>query len=193
MKSLLLYILSQYHRLCNAFVLRFSNSSYGEELKVHGVLVRRGPGRLKLGKGCTINSSPTKNPVGIGQKTMFYISKGAEVEIGNNVGITTTLFYSRSKIHVEDNVLIGGGCQIMDTDFHSLDYEDRVHKGDNNAKTMPITIKEGAFIGARSIVLKGVTIGARSIVAAGSVVSRPIPDNEIWGGNPAKFIKKANS
>ena len=36
----------------------------------------------------------------------------------------------------------------------------------------------------------GVTIGEEAIVAAGSVVIKDIPNGEIWGGNPAKPIKK---
>ena len=39
-----------------------------------------------------------------------------------------------------------------------------------------------------SIILKGVTVGKHSIVGAGSVVTKDIPDNEIWVGNPAKKI-----
>ena len=57
-------------------------------------------------------------------------------------------------------------------------------------KVAPVIIKDNAFIGAGSIILKGTIIGMNSIVAAGSVVTKSIPDNEIWGGNPAKFIKK---
>ena len=57
-------------------------------------------------------------------------------------------------------------------------------------KCRPVVIEHDAFIGAGSIILSGVTIGANSVVAAGSVVSRSIPANEIWGGNPARFIKK---
>lgn len=56
----------------------------------------------------------------------------------------------------------------------------------NNA---PVVIEDNVFIGARSIILKGVTIGENSIVGAGSVVTRSIPSNQIWGGNPAKFIR----
>ena len=41
-----------------------------------------------------------------------------------------------------------------------------------------------------SIILKGCTIGDNSIIAAGSVVCSDVPAGEIWGGNPAKFIKK---
>ena len=58
-----------------------------------------------------------------------------------------------------------------------------------NKKVAPVVIKHDAFIGAGSIILPGVTIGANSIVGAGSVVTKNIPDNQIWGGNPAKYIK----
>jgi len=35
-----------------------------------------------------------------------------------------------------------------------------------------------------------VTIGERTIVGAGSIVTKNIPDDEVWAGNPAKFIRK---
>ncbi|MEI3417887.1 MAG: DapH/DapD/GlmU-related protein [Blautia sp.] len=54
----------------------------------------------------------------------------------------------------------------------------------------PVVIKNGVFIGANSIILKGVTIGEKAIIGAGSVVTRSIPDGEIWAGNPARFIRK---
>lgn len=53
-----------------------------------------------------------------------------------------------------------------------------------------MVIEDNVFIGARCIILKGVTIGENSIVGAGSVVTKSIPANEIWAGNPAKFIRK---
>ena len=37
---------------------------------------------------------------------------------------------------------------------------------------------------------KPVTIGENAVVGAGSVVTKDIPDGEIWAGTPAKFIKK---
>jgi len=58
-----------------------------------------------------------------------------------------------------------------------------------NRVKKPVVVKDNAFIGARSIILKGVTIGNNSIVGAGSVVTKSIPDNEIWAGNPARFIR----
>lgn len=53
-----------------------------------------------------------------------------------------------------------------------------------------VHIGDGCFIGANSIICKDVKIGKNSIIAAGSVVTKDIPDNEIWGGNPARYIKK---
>ena len=57
-------------------------------------------------------------------------------------------------------------------------------------KCAPVVIEDNVFIGARCIILKGVTIGENSVVGAGSVVTKSIPANEIWAGNPAKFIRK---
>jgi acetyltransferase-like isoleucine patch superfamily enzyme len=53
-------------------------------------------------------------------------------------------------------------------------------------------IGDNVTIGAKSIIMSGVKIGNGSIIAAGSVVLKKteIGSNEIWGGVPAKFIKK---
>ena len=61
--------------------------------------------------------------------------------------------------------------------------------GDINVKMSPIVIDDGAFVGTRSIILKGVRIGKNAVVGAGSVVICDVPDNQVWSGNPAKFVK----
>ena len=53
-----------------------------------------------------------------------------------------------------------------------------------------VHIKKNAFIGTGTIITKPVTIGERSIVGAGSIVTKNIPDDEVWAGNPARFIRK---
>ena len=65
--------------------------------------------------------------------------------------------------------------------------------GDTEVKTKPVLIKEGAFIGAHAIILKGVTIGKRSVIGAGAVVTKDVPDNQIWAGNPAGFLKNVSA
>ncbi len=51
-------------------------------------------------------------------------------------------------------------------------------------------IEDHVWLGANVIVRQGVRIGEHAVVGAGSVVTKNIPPGEIWGGVPAKFIKK---
>jgi len=90
--------------------------------------------------------------------------------------------------------MIGGGVQIVDSDFHSLNAKYWFTLNDEkHMKSFPVRIGNNVFLGMGSIILKGVSIGNNSIVAAGAIVSKDIPDGEIWGGNPARFIKKNNA
>lgn len=81
---------------------------------------------------------------------------------------------------------------IYDTDFHSLDYTQRNNRADDikHRKNKPVIIGDNVFIGAHSTILKEVNIGDNSIIGASSVVTKSVPQNEIWGGNPARFLKK---
>ncbi|WP_082651779.1 acyltransferase [Gorillibacterium timonense] len=51
-----------------------------------------------------------------------------------------------------------------------------------------VVIEDGAFIGARAVIMPGVTVGHHSIIAAGSIVTKSVPPNSVFGGNPAKEI-----
>ena len=158
--------------------------------KIYGILFIRNKGNIHMGKGVTINSGLSYSPIGGNNKTVLYTTQTGNINLGNRVGISNACLFSECNITIEDNVLIGGGTHIYDTDFHSVILKNRLlAANDNDVKKSPVYIKKGAFIGAHSIVLKGVTIGENSIVGAGSVVSKNIPDNEIWAGNPVKFIK----
>lgn len=53
-----------------------------------------------------------------------------------------------------------------------------------------VKIGNAVFVGASSIICNQCTIGDNAIIGAGSVVTKDIPSGEIWGGNPARFIKK---
>lgn len=87
-----------------------------------------------------------------------------------------------------------GGGKIYTSNFHSLNYKYRriPNKDIEDRKNNNVIIGNDVFIGAGAIILKGVSIGDRSIIAAGSVVSSNIPPDSIYGGNPAKLIRKIN-
>lgn len=127
-----------------------------------------------------------------GAYSTIVLMDGATLTIGNYSGITNTIIVSKQCVSIGNHVNIGNGTIIMDNDLHSTDWETR---SDRSADTMhciskPVTIEDHVFVGARCIILKGVTIGEKSIVAAGSVVTKDIPKGEVWGGNPARFIKR---
>jgi acetyltransferase-like isoleucine patch superfamily enzyme len=139
-----------------------------------------------------MNNGLKGNPIGRPQPCLFFVDKEAELIIGKNVGISSTALVAHKSITIGDNVMIGGGVCIYDTDFHSINPSIRsnplLDRKFENKK--PIKICDNVFIGAHSTILKGVTIGENSVIGACSVVTKSIPPNEIWAGNPARFINK---
>ena len=152
--------------------------------------VRKGA-KASVGKGFRINNQFYGNALSV-QKCAIWVGENARLEIGRDVGISSSHIVASDTVTIEDNVKIGGGCYVMDTDFHSMSPLERLSPDTDRTgtKTAPVTIRENAFIGAASIILKGVTIGKNSIIGAGSVVTGNIPDNQLWAGNPARFIKQ---
>jgi acetyltransferase-like isoleucine patch superfamily enzyme len=149
-------------------------------------------GVLSIGKNFVMVNSAISNLIGRTQKCSFYVGENAILKIGDNVGMSATSIVCMQKVTIGNNVRLGGNTVIYDTDFHSLVKEERVDetKDRANVKNAPVVIEDGVFVGAHTTILKGVTIGEDSIVGACSVVTKNIPKNEIWGGNPAKFIRK---
>lgn len=145
----------------------------------------------KIGYGFAMNNNLKGNPIGCPQPCILFVDHGAELIIGNNVGISSTAIVAHKKITICDNVKIGGGVVIYDTDFHSLNAQHRINIDfdKKNIISRPVTINKNVFVGAHSIILKGVTIGENSIIGAGAVVTKSIPQNQLWAGNPAKFIR----
>lgn len=149
-------------------------------------------GLFVIGQHFHMNNNVRGNPIGRVHKCSFFVDSGAELIIGNNVGMSSTAIVARKSIQIGDHVKIGGGVCIYDTDFHSLDPLNRLDKSldAQNTANLPVIIHDNVFIGAHSTILKGVTIGKNAIVGASSVVTKNIPADEIWAGNPAKFIKR---
>lgn len=149
-------------------------------------------GKCVIGNGFSMNNTVSSNPVGFTQPCIIFVDNDATLTIGDNVGISQASIICHSSITIGNHVKIGGGVCIYDTDFHSLHPVLRKERASDfaNKKKKPVVIKNNAFIGAHSIILKGVTIGENSIVGAGSVVTKDVPDNELWAGNPARKVRE---
>lgn len=161
--------------------------------EINGIITLYNKGILSLGKGVRINSGKYKNVIGGDTRTSIYVKKGSVLTIGDKLSMSNSAIVCTEQITIGNHVMIGGSCKIWDTDFHPIDPEMRRKDPNKNYKSRPIVIKDNAFIGGCSIILKGVTIGQNAVIGAGSVVSKDVPDNEIWGGNPARFIKKIDT
>jgi maltose O-acetyltransferase len=96
------------------------------------------------------------------------------------------IFNLDGPIKIGNNVDIGFGAVIITSD-HELGNESR-RCGTFTPTT--VTIGDGAWLGAYSIIHPGVEIGKGSIVSAGSVVSRSMPENMLIAGNPARAVQK---
>ncbi len=146
-------------------------------------------GKLTIGESLHLNSGDYHNVIGRQQKCIFWVE--GTLNIGNNVGMSSTAIICNHQISIGHNVTIGGNVVIYDTDFLVLDPQIRKDKSldKQSAKKAPVCIGDNVFIGAHSTILKGVTIGENSVVGACSVITKNIPSNEIWAGNPAQFIR----
>lgn len=180
-------------RLYNFIELKRKHIEYGNNLNIKGKIYFHGHGKVRIGNDVTIKSSHKSNATAGGYASHFSIGADGVLVIGSHVGISNVALTAEEKVVIGDNVLIGSNCMITDTDFHAINTENRILDDGTGVKKSPVFIKNNAFIGARCIILKGVTIGENCIVGAGSVVTRNIPDNEIWAGNPAVFIKQVES
>lgn len=197
--NLLFQILpSLFYQLTSGIKLNTSNKLVGwvkiiKKNRLTCLLTKSQNGKLIIGNDFKCNNKLKSNSIGLIQPCIFNISTpNSKIIIGNNVGISDSSINATTTIIIEDNVLIGSGCLISDTDSHPLLWEDRLCNNNDKTSKAPITIKKNAFIGARNIILKGVTIGEGAVVGAGSVVSKNVPPFSVVCGNPAKIVKTLN-
>lgn len=115
----------------------------------------------------------------------FYTDCGKNLKIGKNVFFNSGVkIQDQGGVTIEDGALIGHNVVIATLD-HNLDPN---HRG--NMIPAPIHIGKNVWIGANATICKGVTIGDGAVIAAGAVVTTDVPKNSVFGGVPAKLIKK---
>lgn len=175
------------------FQFKASKIKFGSNLMVKGLVLIdiHQNSNVTIGDNCTIKSGFGTNPLSRNIKCSITTENNAKIQIGDNTGISSSCIWAHDSITIGSNVNIGADSIIIDSDAHSLNFEDRRnHVVDQEQKNnAPIVIGDDVFIGTRCIILKGVNIGARSIVGSGSVVLSDIEPDSIYGGNPARKIR----
>lgn len=111
-------------------------------------------------------------------KYNYIVQYPENLKMGRNFDIGSfTYINSQYGVEIGNYVQIGSHCSIYSNS--TID-----------KKNGPVILKRNCKIGTHSTIMPNVTIGENSIIAAYSFVNRDVPDNEIWGGVPVRFLKK---
>ena len=124
----------------------------------------------KIGAGVIIKP-------GVNIKYPWKLSIADHCWIGEDVWIDNL-----DEVKIEKNVCISQGAFLLcgNHNYKSSSFD---------LITKPITLKEGCWVGAKSIVGPGVTVNNHAVLAMGSITSNDLKAYGIYRGNPAEKIK----
>ena len=150
---------------------------------------------ISIGDRSVLCSSSKYTALGVNHPVVLRtLSKNSFISIGKDVGMSGTTVCAMAGVTIGDECLIGANVIIVDTDFHSINAENRRYgTGPEQIASAPIFIGRNVFIGMNTLILKGVTIGDNSVIGAGSIVVGDIPADTIAVGNPAVPIRAVES
>lgn len=133
-------------------------------------------------------------------RKLFYVASGINMPFGSTIHIGAN-FFNPANITIGFDTIIGDHCFLdgraplkignhVGIASQVLIYNDEhdINSADYGNSYGPVEIGDYVFIGPRAIILPNIKIGKGAVVAAGAVVTKNIPDFEIWGGIPAQKI-----
>lgn len=147
-------------------------------------------------RGVGINNSTISNDAKIEAGSVFV---GSEIKRFSYCGYNCNILNTKigAFCSISDNVAIGGGVHPIDWVSTSPAFyrgrdsiSKRLAKLNYDMKDPQTIIENDVWIGRNVYIKAGVHIGNGVIIGAGSVVTKDIPDYEVWVGNPAKKIRK---
>ena len=109
----------------------------------------------------------------------------------------------RAGLHVGEGLFLGTGTFIdpshcfliwignnvtFSSNVHLIAHDASTKKHIGYTKIGQIHIGNNVFVGANVSILPNVTIGDNAIIGSGSIVTKNVPLNEVWAGNPARRI-----
>jgi acetyltransferase-like isoleucine patch superfamily enzyme len=121
--------------------------------------------KCKIGKNCKVES-------------FVYIEEG--VTVGDDCKIKPHV-YIPTGVVIEDGVFLGPNVTFTN---------DKYPRAKGDWKLLKTIVREGASVGAHSVILPGVEIGKKAVVGAGSVVTTDVPDGTTVCGNPARPLSQ---
>jgi acetyltransferase-like isoleucine patch superfamily enzyme len=132
---------------------------------------------------------PFSEVVVLRQNALFAVDGSLTVGCNVIIGAQANIRAAGGSIEIEDECIIAQGVSII-AGNHSVRSGMLYREAPSDPNRRNVHISRNCWIGAGAILLPGTTIGNNTIIAAGAVVRGSVPPDEIWGGVPAKFIKK---
>jgi len=126
--------------------------------------------------GATIGTGTILKPK-VTIKYPWKLTIGDHCWIGENVWIDNL-----DQVTLEDNVCVSQGALLLcgNHNYKSVNF---------NLMIAPIYLKEGSWVGAKSIVAPGVTFESHAVLSLGSVATQNLDEYSIYTGNPAVKVK----
>jgi acetyltransferase-like isoleucine patch superfamily enzyme len=145
--------------------------------------------KAQVGEGTSIwNQAQVREGVVIGEHCI--LSKDVYVDFGVVIGSNVKVQNGVSIYHgvtIEDGVFVGPHVCFTNDKYPRAVNPDGSLKGSVDWQVSEILIRQGAALGARSVILPGVTVGKWAMVAAGAVVTHDVPDYGLVMGHPARL------
>lgn len=155
---------------------------FGADLKdlyspYDAIIIAIGSNRIRMKIYCQYREEG--NDFTIGQHSSAIIANHVKIHEGTVIcaGVIANP-YAR----VGSNVILNTGCFI---DHHCM-IGDHAHIAPGVRLGGEVQVGEGTLVGIGSTVLPGCKVGAWCTIGGGAVVTRDVPDGEVWTGTPAK-------
>ena len=144
-------VVTYYFILKNIFICKIKKIDFKNKLRIIGpfTIVKHKTAQIYLGKNFNLLSGLMFNTLGRNLKSMIRADENAIIEIGNDVGMSCISIWAKNKIKIGNNVKLGAGVIVMDSDMHALDYNMRrnINTDAKNATSKSIVIGNDVFIG----------------------------------------------
>ncbi len=151
---------------------------------------------VTLGKGVTLTKFI--NAYGCSIDDHSKIGTFVEIQKNSKIGkyckISSHTFICEG-VTIDDGCFIGHGVMFINDKYpRSVNTNGELEGFDDWKDRLQFThVGKKVSIGTNATILGGITIGDNVVIGAGSVVTKNIPANEVWAGNPAKFLKQIGS
>ena len=114
------------------------------------------------------------------------IGRGTNIGALSHIGRDVTI---GEKCKIQGSVYIADGCIIGNEVFigpNATLTNDR--HPPSGGKWSPVVVEDKVVIGANATIVAGVRLCEGCVIGAGSVVTEEVPSEQVWAGNPAKFL-----